>query len=186
MWERKRGVAASGWYAEATWHPSSLPWRPIATLRYASFSGDRPGTADWEGFDPLFYGGSTPNWYQGKVASTLLANTNLDAVAASLTLAPNARNIVQLVYLGFAAAQANSPLVVPPAGGPVPNGGGVPVQALGREIDVIYTYTFDKAANVNLFAGYVAPGAGYQQAYAEQGGTAQGWWMLGTQLNISY
>lgn len=183
--ERKPGVAADGWYVEASWHPPWLAWQPIAMLRYSSFSGDRPGTATWEGFDPLYYGGSTPDWYQGKIGSTLFANTNLDTLVASLTLAPNERNILQFLYLDYRAAQANAPLVLPPPNGPLPTGD-VPAKALAQEFDAIYTFTFDKSANVNVFVGYATPGAGYRQLYEADGGTARGWWMLGTQFNISY
>jgi hypothetical protein len=32
-------------------------------LRYAWFSGDKPGTSRWEGFDSLYFGGGNPDWY---------------------------------------------------------------------------------------------------------------------------
>lgn len=185
-WQRKSGVAASGWYVEGTWSAVDAPWKPLAVLRYASFSGDDPGTARWEGFDPLYYGGTDPDWYQGKVASTFLGNTNLDAWAASLTLAPGAKHLLQFVGLYFAADTTNAPLAVPAAGKPIPTGGGVPARAIGTELDAIYTYTFDKSVNVNLFAGYLAPGAGYKQLYEANGGSASGWWVVGTQFNMSY
>jgi hypothetical protein len=186
VWERKSGVSASGWYLEGSYHAAHMTWQPLMMLRYASFSGDRPGSVTWEGFDPLYFGGSNPDWYQGKVMSTILNNTNLDSVAASLTLTPDAHSILQLVYLNFAVAQVNSPFDIPAAGMPVPVGGGLPAKALADELDAIYTYTFNKSVNVNLFAGYAWPGAGYQQLYAANGGSASGWWIIGTQFNISY
>ncbi|MFO1324281.1 MAG: hypothetical protein U1F15_09465 [Burkholderiales bacterium] len=186
VWQRKDGVSASGWYVEGTWQANRLPWQPLAMLRYSSFSGDNPATPAWEGFDPLYYGGSTPDWYQGKLGSTLFNNTNLDAFVASLTLAPNPRNILQLIYLYFAAARTNSPLDIPAAGEPAPVGGGVPARALASEVDAIYTYTFNKNVNVNAFVGYAAPGAGYKQLYRASGGSASDWWIVGTQFNVSY
>lgn len=186
VWERKDGVAADGWYVEGSYHAATAKWRPLLTLRYASFSGDRPDTAKWEGFDPLYFGGSNPDWYQGKLLSTLINNTNLDSVAASLSLAPDARSIVQFVFLYFAAAQADSPLAIPAAGQPVTTGGGVPAKSLATEFDAVYTYTFSKQVNVNVFAGYATPGAGYRQLYSASGGSAQPWWIIGTQFNISY
>lgn len=184
--ERKSGVAASGWYVEGAYDAATTAWQPLLSLRYASFSGDRPGTAAWEGFDPLYFGGSNPDWYQGKLGSTLVNNTNLDSVAASLTLTPDVRQIIQFVFLYFAAAQVNSPLDIPAAGMPVAVGGGVPARALANEFDASYTYTFNKYVNLNLFAGYAVPGAGYKQLYSASGGAAQNWWMIGTQFNISY
>jgi hypothetical protein len=185
-WERKDGVTADGWYVEGSYHAAKAMWRPLVTLRYASFSGDRPDTATWEGFDPLYFGGSNPDWYQGKLMSTLVNNTNLDSVAASLSLAPDARSIVQLVFLQFAAARTDSPLAIPAAGQPVTTGGGVPSRSLATEIDAVYTYTFSKQVNINVFAGYATPGTGYKQLYSASGGSAQPWWIVGTQFNISY
>ena len=185
-WERKSGVSASGWYLEGTHLASGMAWRPLLTLRYASFSGDRPGSAAWEGFDPLYFGGSNPDWYQGKVMQMILNNTNLDSAAVSLTLTPDPRHILQFVFLDFAVAQIHAPLDIPAAGQPIPIGGGVPAKSLADELDAIYTYTFNKSVNVNLFAGYAWPGAGLRQLYAANGGSAAGWWIVGTQFNISY
>ena len=40
--------------------------------------------------------------------------------------------------------------------------------------------------NITTFAAYASPLAGYRQLYASYGGSASGWWFLGTQLNVSY
>jgi len=186
VWQVKPGVDAKGWYVAFNLNATTATWKPLVTLRYATFSGDKPDTTTWEGFDPLYYGGSTPDWYQGKVASTFLNNTNLDSVAATLTLTPNERTILQFIYLNFTANQVNAPLAIPSAGKLVPVGGGGPARSLGNEFDAVYTYTFDKRVNVNAFAGYLAPGAGYRELYASQGGSAQGWWALGLQFNVNY
>ena len=186
VWQRKDGVSADGWYAAVNYNAQDRAWKPLVSVRYASFSGDRPGTATWEGFDPLFYGGGDPDWYQGKLGSTLFGNTNLDSVAVSLTLAPAERDLLQFIYLNFAAGEANAPLASPAAGKPVPVGGGVPARALADEVDVVWTHTFSRQVSLNAFAAWAAPGAGYRQLYATQGGSAQNWWILGTQLNVSY
>ena len=186
VWERKANVDADGWYVALNCNALDTPWKPLVTARYASFSGDKPGSAAWEGFDPLYFGGSDPDWYQGKIGSVQFNNTNLDTIAVSLTLTPTEKSILQFVYLNFASGQVNSPLAIPAAGQPVPVGGGVPAKALANEFDAIYTYTFSKQANANAFVGYAAPGAGYRQLYASQGGSAQAWWVVGAQLNFSY
>ena len=186
VWQRKDGVAADGWYAALNYNAQDAAWKPLVSVRYASFSGDDPGTATWEGFDPLFYGGGDPDWYQGKLGSTLFGNTNLDSIAASLTLAPDERNVLQFIYFNFAAARTDAPLAVQAAGKPVPVGGGVPAKPLADEVDAIWTYKFGKQFNVNVFAAWAAPGAGYRQLYESQGGSARNWWILGTQLNLSY
>jgi hypothetical protein len=184
--ERKSGVHASGWYAAANYNAKDAPWQPLATLRYARFSGDKPGTPTWEGFDSLYFGGGTPDWYQGKLGTAIFDNTNLASVAASLTLAPSERHLLQVIALWYRAVEVDAPLDVPGANEPVPSGGGVPNKALASEVDVVWTYTFDKRANVNVFAAYAAPGAGYQASYASQGGSARPWSGFGVQLNVNY
>ena len=185
-WERKSGVDAQAWYAAFNYNAQDASWKPLVTLRYAWFSGDKPGTSKWEGFDPLYFGGGDPDWYIGKLASTLFNNTNIANIAASITVTPDERNILQLVALSFRAVQTNSPLSVPDAYQPVTTGGGVPSKALANELDLIWTYTFDKHFNVNVFAAYAAPGAGYKDLYASQGGSAQAWSGIGVQLNVNY
>ncbi len=186
VWQRKTGVAANGWYLELNYNARDTAWKPLVSVRYASFSGDRPGTANWEGFDPLYFGGSNPDWYQGNIGSTVFMNTNLDTIAATLTLTPNANTILQFVYLNFAADQVDSPLAIPAAGQPPLKGGGVPARQLASEFDAIYTYTFNKNVNINGFVAYAAPSSGYQELYASEGGKARGWWAIGTQFNVSY
>jgi hypothetical protein len=185
-WEHGDNVTAQGGYAQANYNAQDLPWKPALALEWSWLSGDKPQTAKWEGFDPLYYGNGNPNWYPGKIASLLLANTNLVTASVTLTLNPTASQIVQIWYLDFRAAVANAPLVVPSPGNPVPVGGGVPAKPLAREVDASWTYTFNKAVNVTLIAGYAAPASGYKDLYASFGATASGWWMLGTQFNVSY
>ena len=185
-WERKSGVAADGWYAQANYSAQSTAWKPLVALRYASLSGDRPGSSRWEGFDPLYFSGSNPNWYQGKIGSSIFNNTNLNASSVALTLTPNEKNILEFLYLYFAADQANSPLAIPAVGAAPASGGGVPNKALASEFDATYTYVITKNVNVNAFAAYAAPLAGYKDLYSAEGGTASGWWFLGAQINFSY
>ena len=83
-----------------------MPWKPLHDLRYASLSGDKPGTPKWEGFDPLYFGGGNPNWYQGQIGSTIFNNTNLDVASAGVTLAPDEKNILILRYFYFGAAKS--------------------------------------------------------------------------------
>ncbi len=185
-WERKTGVAAEGWYVQANYNARDRTWQPLLALRYAGLSGARAGASQWGGFDPLYFGNDNPNWYQGKIGSALFNNTNINTATAALTVTPTEKQLVQLWYLYFAADQPNSPLDIPAAGQPVPSSGGVPSKPLASEFDFAYTYTFSRNVNVNIVAAYAAPGAGYRQLYSANGGSASGWWLLGTQFNISY
>ena len=102
-WQTKNNVAANGWLLQANYNAQDLAWKPLFDFRYASLSGDRPETAKWEGFDPLYFGGSNPNWYQGQIGSTIFNNTNINVASAGVTLTPDENNIVVLRYLYFAA-----------------------------------------------------------------------------------
>ncbi|HTP99971.1 MAG TPA: alginate export family protein [Casimicrobiaceae bacterium] len=184
-WERNAAMRAEGWYAQANYNVKDWPWAPHFALQWTSLSGDEPGSAKWEGFDPLYFGNGNPNWYQGKLGSTLFNNTNLQTASLTATLNPSASDILELWYLYFRAAVANSPLEIPSAGEPPPTGG-VPSRPLANEFDCSWTHTFNKSVNVNVIAAYAAPGSGYKQLYEGMGGSATGWWFLGTQLNVSY
>ena len=184
--ERKNSVAAEGWYVEANYNALDTAWKPLFSLRYASLSGDKAGTSKWEGFDPLYFSGGNPNWYQGKIGSSIFNNTNLNVANAAVTLTPDSKNIIELLYLYFAADQTNSPLSIPAVGVVPTGGGGVPSKGLASEVDLSYTYTVNKNLNFNSFVAYAAPGSGLKQSYAASGGNARGWWFFGTQLNFSY
>jgi Alginate export len=186
VWERKSAVAAYGWVAQANYNAQETTWKPLFTLRYASLSGDKSGTSNWEGFDPLYFSGSNPNWYQGKIGSSIFNNTNLNVASATLTLTPDEKNIVEFFYLYFTANQTNSPLSIPAVNTAPTGGGGVPAKALASEFDVQYTYIINKNVNISAFVAYAAPGAGYKELYSSYGGDASGWWFLGTQINVSY
>jgi len=60
-----------GWYAEAGWTYSQLPWSPSISYRYSSFD---------EGFDPLFFGFNRGygTWFQGEVAANYAGPFNSD------------------------------------------------------------------------------------------------------------
>jgi Alginate export len=184
--QRKSGVAADGWYVQAHYNALDTAWKPLFSLRYASLSGDKPGTPTWEGFDPLYFSGGNPNWYQGQIGSSIFNNTNLNVANASLTLTPDDKNIIELLYLYFSADRTNSPLSIPAVGAVPTGGGGVPSKALASEFDLKYTYTINKSLNINAFTAYAAPGAGIKQLYSANAGGASGWWFWGAQLNFSY
>src|SRR5450631_1222397 len=184
--QHKSNVAADGWYVQANYNALDTAWKPLFTLRYASLSGDKSGTPKWEGFDPLYFSGGNPNWYQGKIGSSIFNNTNLNVASATLTLTPDNKNIIEMLYLYFSADQTNSPLSIPAVGAIPVGGGGVPTKALASEFDLSYTYTINKNLNINSFAAYAAPGAGLKHSYSASGGNASGWWFFGTQLNVSY
>jgi hypothetical protein len=186
VWQRKSNVAAAGWYLQGNYNAQDVAWQPLVALRYAALSGDKPGTQRWEGFDPLYFGNSYPNWYQGQLGSMLFGNTNLVTASATLTLNPSAKQIVALYLYHFAAREANAPLAVPAPGALPAGGGGVKTKALATEADVTYTYVVNRNVNVGMVAAYAAPGSGLKELYAANGSSAGGWWFLGTQVSLNY
>jgi len=86
-------VRADAWYLQPQYSFSALPWAPMATVRYAHFSGDA-NTNDRtdRSWDPLFSdagprGGTT--WTQGLIYSQYVgANTNLNSIYAGAEASP--------------------------------------------------------------------------------------------------
>ena len=145
-WQRKDNVAANGWLLQANYNAKDMAWKPLFDFRYASLSGDKPGTAKWEGFDPLYFGGSNPNWYQGQIGSTIFGNTNLNVASAGVTLTPDEKNIVILRYLYFTAAEINSPLSIPVTGPATADRGRRAQQGAGERIRLFVDLRHRQAA----------------------------------------
>jgi hypothetical protein len=83
-------VSARAWYAQLGYTAAALPWKPSLLYRYASFSGDKPGTAAYEAFDaPLSSG--LDEWVQGVNFKKVVTNTNLNSNRVRLNLAPSDR-----------------------------------------------------------------------------------------------
>lgn len=86
-------VEAWAYYVEAGYTFANIPWSPTVGYRYSHFTGDKPGTAKSEGFDPLFYGFSRGfgTWFQGEVAGNFSGpfNTNSTIQMVRLDLQPS-------------------------------------------------------------------------------------------------
>lgn len=103
-------VEAWGYYGEIGYTLSSLPWSPTLGYRYSHFSGDKPGTAKFEGFDPLFYGFNRGygTWFQGEVAGNFSGpfNTNSNIHMIRLDLQPSDKYSVGMRYFDFSGDKA--------------------------------------------------------------------------------
>jgi len=116
-------VDADAWYAEIGYTLSAVPWTPTLNYRFSQFSGDDPSSADFEGFDPLFYGFSRGlgTWFQGEIVGEyLLFNTNMDAHMVYLSAHPRNDLTLGLLYFRFdldePAAGISNPLGVAASG----------------------------------------------------------------------
>ncbi|MCU0833681.1 MAG: alginate export family protein [Chromatiaceae bacterium] len=94
---------ASGWYLEAQYSLSALPWSPTLGYRYSRFSGDSdPGDDLRRDFEPFFYGWSRGlgTWIQGEVVGEyLLFNSNQATHMLQLSARPS--ESVEVGVLGF-------------------------------------------------------------------------------------
>lgn len=76
---------ARAWYVRGGYTFGGWRWRPNLSYRYASFSGDDPGTSRYEGFDaPMSSGLDT--WVQGVNAKKTVTNSNLNSHRVRLNL----------------------------------------------------------------------------------------------------
>lgn len=95
---------ATGWYAEAGYTLSALPWTPTLTYKYAFFSGDEADTTDDEAFDPLFYGFSR-GWgshFMGEIVGEYwLFNSNQKTHMVKLNLQPTDSLSIGAIYYEF-------------------------------------------------------------------------------------
>jgi Alginate export len=91
-----RKTNANGWYVEPGYQFTDVPWSPIVTVRYASFSGDNDPTGGGtkHSYDPLFYGaggrGLGPGtWYLGEIYGWYQQGlTNITVEQVSLRASP--------------------------------------------------------------------------------------------------
>jgi hypothetical protein len=155
-------VSALAWYAQLAYTAAELPWKPNLLYRYASFSGDKPGTTQREAFDaPLSSG--LDEWVQGINFKKVVTNTNLNSHRVRLNLAPNDR----LNYtLDFYHLWADVPL---------PTG----QRTYGNELDLVVRWALSKQWFFLGVAGVASPGAVID---AQTQGAARPWSTLQASL----
>lgn len=110
QWNDRIDLRAFAYSGEVGHRFGNLPFQPTAAYAFRHFSGDDPGTAALEKFDPLFYEGSPPLWSSGSNGSFVFINSNVLAHRVSLALTVTPRDYVNLYYWHVRAAQVNSPL----------------------------------------------------------------------------
>ncbi|WP_137180058.1 alginate export family protein [Roseomonas sp. AR75] len=180
-------LAASAWFLEAAYRFASVPWSPRLSYGYASFSGDRPGTARVERFDPLFYGNGLENWFFGASGGYSVLNTNVDVHRVALDLMPSQRDFVKLLYLRSSANQTNSPIQFGQAtqvavqDGNITVTSGVPTAHLLDELYVQWTRLLTPAVALTGWATSGWPGAGLRAIGADQT-----WQAVGLTLSVRF
>jgi hypothetical protein len=96
-------IDSDGWYAQAAYEASGLPWKPVFSYRYAHFDGDDLATASKEGFRSIAYGYTDyGSWYQGEITGNYpLGNSNLDSHMLRAKMQPNEKVTLNLIYYNF-------------------------------------------------------------------------------------
>ncbi|MFD2233182.1 hypothetical protein [Phaeospirillum tilakii] len=150
-----RRLAAEGWYAEAGWSFSALPWRPVLTYRYAHFSGDDPASRDRsENFDPLRYGmvRGWGSYYHGEVAGQYyLFNSNENLHMVQLAAGPREDLRVGAIWYALALDRAAA----------------CESRDFGREIDLYADWTAAPWLTLSGVWGLLAPEAYARRHYGD-------------------
>lgn len=150
-------MKAYAWYVHAGWNFARTPGTPSLSYRFAYFSGDNPGTAAYERWDPLYTGGNGEQWVQGANMYKIVQNSNEMTHLLQLTYMP-ARKL-QLIgqVWAFAAPERN-------------NLGGNPAFSLmhgryyGTEFDLTVKYFRSARWYFHLNAAYTLPGDAVRRA----------------------
>lgn len=172
QWNTRNAMRAWGARVEAGYAFTDMPWRPVVSYAWQTFSGDKPGTAGLERFDPLFYDGSPGGWATGSNASMVFINSNVNAHRLSLRLTVTPQDLVTARYAHVRANELNSPLQFGQATR-LTLDNGVPAVVTGvrhphLSDDFLVEYTRILGANtfLTLGAAYSIPGVGLKDVVA--------------------
>ncbi len=95
-------IEANGWYTELNYQFTKLPLTPKFYYRYAYFSGDQPGTPEYEEYRGMFFTifkRDWDTWYQGEIAGEFfLFNENQETNMAKVKVFPTQRSAVGFWY----------------------------------------------------------------------------------------
>lgn len=168
-----RRAHASAWHVETSYSLERVAWTPFAGYRYAHFSGDRPGTREFELWDPLFYGYQDwSTWYLGEIIGNFVAlNRDLAVHTVWLRAQPTESLTTQLIYNYYALVE---PVTVIAARDANPRAANIRSRHLGQSFDFVTDWS---ATSYLSFTGVVSaldPGAGMQQ-YVQS--DAKTWWL---------
>lgn len=161
-------------YAYAAWlgyDAAKLPWKPGISYRYTYFSGDDPGTATYERYDPLLSGGQS-NYTPGMLVSSVLLNANLQTHKVTLTAKPSDVMGLTLEYSLHRANELNNRGAI----GPMQV---LQSKELAQEIDLFYNVSIGKNYYFQLLLAEAVPGSAITQAV---GGSADNWYAVQASL----
>lgn len=103
-------MRAYGGRTQVGYRFTDLPWKPVLTYTYQTFSGDDPNTTRQERFDPLYYDGSPSTWATGLKAAMVFINSNVQSHGIALKLSPSPEDTLTLRYAHVRANELRSPV----------------------------------------------------------------------------
>lgn len=159
-------MRAYGFYGEAGYTFTGLPWTPTFSYRYAQFSGDDPATSRFERWDPLLSGGNGEQWVQGINHFKVVQDSNVIAHRFQMRLRPTRKiELVPQVWLFRAQSLTNL--------------GGNPALSflgsdqLGSEVNLTVKYFHSPSVYVQGHVAATFPGKAVQTALGDDADT---WW----------
>jgi hypothetical protein len=182
-------MTAYALYGEAGYRFVTLPLVPAISYAYASFSGDNPSTAQYERFDPLYYGNGLDNWWFGASSSYTFLNSNVDYHRVTLQLVVSQQDFVKVQYIRALADQLFSPIQFGQATRPVLTPGGIILvngvsnDHLADEIYVEWAHVFSPKVTTALWGSVAMPGKGLQDLPNVNSET---WFAAGVTLKVKY
>jgi Alginate export len=180
-------LEAHAGYVGASYWFQTLPFAPRLSYGYAYFSGDKPGTATYERFDPLYWGNGLDNWWFGANGAYAFINSNLKFHRVTLDAYLSQQDIVKLQFVRADAAQLNSPIqfgqAVRFAGGTSVPTVGVDFSHLTDEWMLQYVRVFTPSLVFSSYISHSRPGQGFESL---AGSASQSWTTLGMGLSYSY
>lgn len=103
-------LRSRGGILDAAYQFGDVRWSPKVSYSPRWFDGDKPGSPDYERFDPLFYDGSPATWSSGASGSFAFYNSNLWVQRWRVDLMPSQRDFININYYDVRAARADSPI----------------------------------------------------------------------------
>jgi hypothetical protein len=164
-------MSADAYAAWLGYDAVNLPGKPGISYRYTYFSGDDPGTAAYERYDPLLSGGQN-NYTPGMLVSSVLLNANLQTHKVTLTAKPSDVTGLTLEYSLHRANELNNRGAI----GPLQV---LQSKELAQELDLFYNVSIGKNYYFQLLLAEAVPGSAITQAV---GGSADNWYAVQASL----
>ncbi|WP_235857815.1 alginate export family protein [Marimonas lutisalis] len=110
QWNDRTNLRAWAGRLQAGYTFADLPWAPMISYGFQSFSGDDPNTTRLERFDPLYYEGSPSAWATGSKSSMVFINSNVQSHNLALRLKPGPKDTITFRYAHIRANELFSPI----------------------------------------------------------------------------